>query len=366
MKIRIIGHRNPTGGGIHMGKFVDSLKALSIVSDLVEEIDAGDVRAWRLAAVNSRPEDINIWFHTTTDRRDMQGRNIGWGIFEIDRLPDHFKQFFAMQDVVWVPSEWGKTALVANGFDAETVDVIHEGVDPRDFHPFLRDRWHGEREFRFLALGKYEDRKGYRQLLEAFAGSFGNNPAVSLIMKADHLMNSEEHRSNFQALVDSFGIYNVKVLTSRMDEATLCALYSSVDAFVAPSRAEGWGLPIIEAAACGLPIISTFYSGQTEFLRAIESSVLKIAHTMVPITDQTFLSMWLNGQTGPLTWAEPSVESIAENMKAVMANYAQYATQAYRNSQLIRASFSWDAAAAHALTALRRRKLLPSGLEVEF
>ena len=53
-------------------------------------------------------------------------------------------------------------------------------------------------------------------------------------------------------------------------------------------------------------------------------------------------------------------------MKAMMANYAQYATQAYRNSQLIRASFSWDAAAAHALTALRRRKLLPSGLEVEF
>lgn len=45
-----------------------------------------------------------------------------------------------------------------------------------------------------------------------------------------------------------------------------CRYYASVDAFVLPSRGEGWGRPHVEAMSMGLPIIATNWSGTTEYL----------------------------------------------------------------------------------------------------
>jgi glycosyltransferase involved in cell wall biosynthesis len=44
------------------------------------------------------------------------------------------------------------------------------------------------------------------------------------------------------------------------------SLYRSVDAFVLPSRGEGWGRPYMEAMSMGLPVIATNWSGPTEFV----------------------------------------------------------------------------------------------------
>ena len=46
----------------------------------------------------------------------------------------------------------------------------------------------------------------------------------------------------------------------------LPSLYAAADAFVLPSRGEGWGRPVMEAMAMGLPTIATNWSGTTAFL----------------------------------------------------------------------------------------------------
>jgi glycosyltransferase involved in cell wall biosynthesis len=61
-----------------------------------------------------------------------------------------------------------------------------------------------------------------------------------------------------------------------MTEAQLADLYRACDVFVLPTRAEGWGLPLIEAVAAGLPIITTMHSGHTEFLQHVTDSVLPV------------------------------------------------------------------------------------------
>lgn len=45
-----------------------------------------------------------------------------------------------------------------------------------------------------------------------------------------------------------------------------CCRYGAVDVLVQPSRGEGWGLPMVEAMACGTPVIGTRWSGPAEFL----------------------------------------------------------------------------------------------------
>jgi len=53
-------------------------------------------------------------------------------------------------------------------------------------------------------------------------------------------------------------------------------LYKSFNAFVLPTRAEGWGLPFIEAMSMGLPTIGTNWGGQVDFMNKDNSYLLDI------------------------------------------------------------------------------------------
>ena len=57
-----------------------------------------------------------------------------------------------------------------------------------------------------------------------------------------------------------------------MDESEISALYRHdiVKALVAPTRGEGWGLPILDAAVCGLPVIATKWSGHLDFMKQVK------------------------------------------------------------------------------------------------
>jgi glycosyltransferase involved in cell wall biosynthesis len=56
----------------------------------------------------------------------------------------------------------------------------------------------------------------------------------------------------------------------------LPALYRSADCFVFPTRGEGWGMPILEAMACGLPVIATNWSAQQTFLTDANSYPIQV------------------------------------------------------------------------------------------
>lgn len=58
----------------------------------------------------------------------------------------------------------------------------------------------------------------------------------------------------------------VVVHSQELDEIEMPRLYAAADAFVLPTRGEGWGLPIMEAMAMGLPTIATNWSGPSEFM----------------------------------------------------------------------------------------------------
>lgn len=366
MKIRLFGQRNILGAGTHFANFSDALKRIKSFEGEIEEFNLLDAAQVRTAIDTSNGADINIWLWQDDRITQFRGVNVVWAIFEFDELPGPYIAFLRNNaQVVWTPSRWGKEVLIANGVIGEAVDVVPEGVAAETFHPHLRARIDKSGQpFRYLILGKYEKRKSYGETLDAFEAAFGSSNSVELVVKGDYFLRHEEKKQALSELVASRNLANVKLLWGNWSPENLLGLYSACDAFVFPSKGEAWGLPLLEAAACGMPVISTFYSGQTEYLEHIGSSRLDVEFTLEEVDDAEMHRVW-RSTTGDLgRWARPSVDSIAHCMRMVKESYPRYLSAARRNSLTLREGFGWSAAADKALFALHDRGLLGDRLKV--
>ena len=105
-----------------------------------------------------------------------------------------------------------------------------------------------------------------------------------------------------------------KLLATDLKLKELPRLYRAADAFVLPSRGEGWGRPHVEAMAMGLPVIATNWSGSTEFLLENVSLPLRI-EGLEPV----------EGGLEGHQWAVPSENHLRELMRWV----AEHRTEAH-------------------------------------
>lgn len=113
------------------------------------------------------------------------------------------------------------------------------------------------------------------------------------------------------------------VVDSHISDADFPRFYKAGDAFVLPSRGEGWGRPHVEAMSMGLPVISTNWSGITAYLD--ESCGYPIAiDGLVPVSGNgDEIVWWFRG----LKWAQPSVTHLAQLMRRVYENRAEAAAK---------------------------------------
>jgi len=363
MKINLVGQRSMLGFGTHYAGLCDQLQKFSFLSTVVTEYNAFDAQSNAQLVGNSSPRDINIWFSGFMEPHliKTKGRNVVWAIFEHDKLASDYVRWLMYAELVWAPSTWARNILLAHGLPAEKVAVVPEGVDSEIYHPHCRP-WNETKplpKFRFLMLGKFEERKGYKQLLDAFVKAFGGNPKVELIIKGDYYINLESKAAMLLDFVKSYKAPNIKLLTGLATQDDLFVIYNNADAFVFPSRAEGWGLPLIEAMATGLPAIATNYSGQTEFLSQVEGLFMPVTHKLVPIDDPEFKQMVLGDGDDWGRWAEADVDDLAQKMQEMVNNHALWRQHALQASRILRTKFSWANAAHIALESLISAGLLP-------
>jgi len=349
MKIRLLGQRNTTGIGTHYACFSDQLKKIHGIGDLVEEVDFQNNQQIDQAIADSQPDDITICFVAANTHEHFRGTNIQWVVFESNRIPESIRPAIWGADQVWVPSDWGRSVLIAHGIPPHKVHVVPEGVDANRFNAHGRRPWTPARPFRFLTVGKYEQRKGIDETLEAFALTHANRPDLELVIKSNYFINSERKHQELLKKISSLGLTNVTVLWGEMSAQELADLYRACDTFVLPSRAEGWGLPLIEAVAAGLPVITTMYSGHTEFLNHVRDSVLPVDFVMANIDCAEYCSYYPDSQNNWGSWARPDVYSIAACMQVACREVESLYKNAQRNSQIIRERFSWSQSVEQAL-----------------
>jgi len=352
MRIRLIGQRNTSGIGTHYACFADALRQIHGIGAVVDEVDFQNPAAIDQAIATSQADDINICFVAANIHQHFRGRNIQWVVFESTRIPATIQPAIQGADQVWVPSAWGRDVLLAHGVAEHRVHVVPEGVDGARFHAHGRRPRTSARPFRFLTVGKYEQRKGIDLTIEAFAQVHANQPGLELVIKSNYFTNHQEKHAELQGKISDLGLDNVTLLWGEMTEAQLADLYRACDTFVLPTRAEGWGLPLIEAVAAGLPVITTRYSGHMEFLQHVADSVLPVAHVMTRIDCAEYCSYYPEVTNDWGVWAEPDVDSLVTCMQQAHQQEQRLYDRAQRNSAIIRERFSWSQSAEQALACM--------------
>ena len=219
---------------------------------------------------------------------------VGRTMFETDRLPKGWEDRLNQVDEIWVPTHHHKNIFVEGGVTKPIV-VVGQGIDVEFWNRELVESFDdnqlehllsdesssnlkqsfkcSKEDYRFLSVFKWEARKGPDILLQSFFKAFPRGDEDVCLIIVTSLYHQEEQRvleeihsywssSSSSSNEDPHGI----VLLSGLSTTTLRKLYDSVDAFVLPSRGEGWGRPYMEAMAMGLPVIATNWSGPTEFI----------------------------------------------------------------------------------------------------
>jgi len=352
MKIRLIGQRNTTGIGTHYTNFSDAISRRAGVGHLVEEVDFCDNHAMTAAAESSTDKDINICFVGLPLHRNFRGKNIQWVVFETTKPPDFIMDVCKSADQVWVPTSWGRDVLLSQGLDRGHVQVVHEGVNSDVFYPRLG--LNSSDPFIFLFVGKYETRKCLEETMQAFAQVYRDDTTVQLVIKTGYFLQDPERCTRLMQLHTDLGCNNIQIIYSGVTGQDMWNLYRGANAFVLPSRGEGWGLPLIEAAAMGVPIISTCWSGPTEFLDLCRTSTIAVDFELEPVhcDEHKMYSPTQDGDYG--IWANPQVDSIARAMTIVRGSYPEYQAAAQHNSHAIRNQFSWTCSVDQALLALTK------------
>lgn len=168
--------------------------------------------------------------------------------------------------VIAVSENTRRDALRFYRLDPEKIEVIAEGVEAR-FKPDIEvarvsavRRRYGLPERFVLCVSTIEPRKNLPTLLEAYAAVRPVHPEVGLVIAGAR---GWLYERVFQRL-RSLGLEQITTLTGHVPDEDLPALFNAAEVFAYPSLFEGFGLPPLEAMACGVPVLCSNASSLPE------------------------------------------------------------------------------------------------------
>ena len=222
---------------------------------------------------------------------------IGYWAWELPVPPREWRRFTHLVSEVWTPSRFAADSL--GGIFTGPIHVVPHQVTPQP--PRDRDP---DRPFTVLVMADSRSsftRKNPSAAVEAFRRAFGDSPSARLVLKLNG------RGAEVDDLRSSVGdMPNVTTIAEFLDDGALARLYRSTDVLLSLHRAEGFGLPLLEAMSHGVPVVGTDWSGNTEFMT--EENSMLVPYRLVPVTDAA--GIYTTG-----TWAEPDVDVAADMLR---------------------------------------------------
>ena len=223
------------------------------------------------------------------------------------------------------PSEWTRQGLIAAGVPEDRVQVVPRGFDPGFMRPAtgderdgLRDRFGWTDEFVFVHVGALTENKGTDLVLRAFANLLAQgHERIRLVVKGiDSVYRSEGllemMKMQLPAEIQPAVAERLTYIGGNYAFVDMARLFQCADALVAPYRWESYCSPVLEAAACGLPVICTA-GGPTDEYTA-DAFALKVAAQLDPAQrrlhpDEASLLQQMTRAIGDPAWCAAAGEA---------------------------------------------------------
>ncbi len=233
-------------------------------------------------------------------------------------------------DFLLTPSPLSKERMISVGVK-RPIFVVPHGID---FDLISKVSAQAENSpFTFLYCGECSERKGTFQLLDAFS-SLAREIPCRLVLHSNSDVELAAYEKIKKRIDEDENLKNsVKFTRDNVDQREILRLMKTSHCYVYPSRADSFGMTVLEAVASGIPtIVSERGVGCIDFVAGGLAGVVK--GESVEIGDK---HPFLRGK-----WFECNVDDLKDHMKRVYMNYDAFLATAKKASMFVAENFNWS------------------------
>lgn len=272
--------------------------------ELYEELVRYD---WRNKEdINWEEDCLKVWHQNGLHEMVGQKYRMGFPIFELDKFTPEEKKSMSSCDLI-VCSKWAKDVIQEQL--GKTAAIAPLGVDRSIFNE--NNNSHRPATI-FFNCGKWEVRKGHDVLLQCFEKAFNQNDNVELWLLCENPFIEQINKEWINYYKNSKLSNKIRILPRQKTQRDVYNIMRQIDCGVFPVKAEGWNLELLELLSCGKNIITTNYSGHTEFANDKNAYLVEIKE-LEPAHD----GIWFHGQGNWAKIGDKEKDSFAEKMRYV-------------------------------------------------
>lgn len=316
--------------------------------------------------MSGRSYDIDITYTLPINFRHRFLKNsslkIGRYDYESSVMPPEQAARLNDCDLLCASSQFVADIFITAGANPGKLRILHSGVD-RDIFSTVgstADRSSlgaGADTHIFLCVSEPHYRKQLDVLLDVYCSRFTAKDDVLLVLKSK-FFEPGQRRQSFEmdlrpyisALISKYGANLPKMKFLGGHIKSLAPLYRAADTFVLPTVGEGWGMPFLEAMACGNLVIAPRYGGQLEFLDDNNSLLCPVK--MRPALPQEQYGYSPNAHFGKHNGVvgAPSKDAFGDLMIRAAAEHKSLKLEKQRAMIDTANRFTWEAAARQLLS----------------